>query len=102
MSQDDSFHAEVTTRNNSELHQYEVLVDGRLAGFAQYHPLPGQVDFHHVEVGREFEGQGLAGVLAHFAIDDVVAAGLRVIPNCEFMSAYLTKHHANDQFIDWP
>lgn len=102
MSQDDTFNADVTTRNNPELHRYEVFVGDKLAGFAQYRLTPGRVDFVHTEVAQEFSGLGLAGVLAHFAIDDVVAAGQRVVPHCPFIAAYLRKHHANDQFIDWP
>ncbi|MFJ3958053.1 GNAT family N-acetyltransferase [Arthrobacter sp. NPDC090010] len=102
MSQDDSFHTDVSTRNNPELHQYEVRVGERLAGFLQYRQTPGRIDFMHTEVSSDFEGQGLGGVLAHFALDDVVAAGLRVVPHCPFVAAYLKKHHANDQFIDWP
>jgi len=41
-------------------------------------------------------------VLAHFALDDVVAAGKRIIPNCPFMYRYLRKHETYHQYVDWP
>ena len=45
------------------------------------------MDFTHTETAEEFKGQGLGKVLAHFALDDVVASGKRIIPHCPFIPA---------------
>ena len=63
---------------------------------------PGHIDFIHTDTAEQFQGQGLAKVLAHFALDDVVASGKRIIPNCPFMYRYLRKHESYNQYIDWP
>ena len=101
-SAEDKFTANVSLRRNDEQHWYELLVDGQLAVQAFFHDLPGHIDFTHTETGRDFEGQGLGKVLAHFALDVVVATGKRIIPHCPFISSYLRKHEGYEQFVDWP
>jgi hypothetical protein len=38
----------------------------------------------------------------HFALDDVVASGKRIIPHCPFIAGYLRQHEGYGQHIDWP
>jgi len=88
----DSFRAGVTTVRNDKFHRYELRVDGELAVMSQFIDRPGHIDFTHTETKPQFKGQGLAKVLAHFALDDVVASGKRIIPHCPYIAAYLQKH----------
>ncbi|MET1020762.1 MAG: GNAT family N-acetyltransferase [Arthrobacter sp.] len=98
----DTFSPNVSTTRNDELHRYELHVGGTLAVEIQYIDEPGHVDFIRTDTAEQFRGQGLGHVLAHFALDDVVAAGKRIIPNCPFMYRYLRKHDSYTQYIDWP
>lgn len=102
MSTEDRFTPDVTLRRNDAHHRYELLVGGKLAVQCFFRDLPGHIDFTHTETSPDFEGQGLAKVLAHFALDDVVATGKRIIPHCPFVSSYLRKHEGYEQFVDWP
>ncbi|PNI07024.1 N-acetyltransferase [Arthrobacter sp. AFG7.2] len=102
MSTEDTFTPDVTLRRNDGQHRYELHVGGTLAVQSFYRDLPGHIDFTHTETGKDFEGKGLGKVLAHFALDDVVATGKRIVPHCPFIAGYLRKHEGYGQFVDWP
>ncbi|MFD5278497.1 GNAT family N-acetyltransferase [Pseudarthrobacter sp. NPDC058362] len=102
MSTDDRFAAGVSLARNDARHRYELSVDGQVAVKSFFRDLPGHIDFTHTETTEGFEGRGLAKVLAHFALDDVVASGKRIIPHCPFISGYLRKHEGYEQCVDWP
>ena len=68
-------------------------VDGELAGFAEYQLTDELVVFTHTEVDPAYEGRGVGGALARFALDDVQAQGTRkVLPICPFIKAWIGKH----------
>ena len=46
---------------------------------------PGVITFTHTEVDDAYEGQGLGGTLARYALDDARARGLEVRPLCPFI-----------------
>ena len=72
--------------------RYEVLVDDRLAGFAQYRVAPGRLIFTHTEVDPAFEGRGLGSRLAKAALEDTRARGLRATIKCPFIGDYIRRH----------
>jgi len=78
-------------RDNQEESRYEVLVGGRLAGFAQYRLDGKQITMYHTEVEPEYEGKGLGDELAHAALDDVRRRGLVLVPLCPFIAAYIRR-----------
>jgi predicted GNAT family acetyltransferase len=75
-----------------ERNRYEITVDGELAGFAQYRLAPDHITFVHTEIDDAFAGKGLAGVLVRHALDDARARGLRVVPVCPYVKAWIGKH----------
>ena len=46
----------------------------------------------HTEVLPSFEGKGLGARLVAGALDDIRARGLRVVPFCPFVRAYIRRH----------
>ena len=77
--------------NNKAHHRYELVVDGHLA--ATYYKIEGAViTFIHTEVPDELAGKGIGSRLVKGALDQVRAAGLKVIPECPFVKAYIGKH----------
>jgi uncharacterized protein len=72
--------------------RYEVVVDGTLAGFAEYTDRGNVRVFTHTEVFDAFEGKGVGAVLAREALDDVRAAGRTVVPRCPFIRAWIDRH----------
>ena len=83
---------DISVHDAPERSQYEISVDGVVAGFIAYRTRPERIVFTHTEVADEFEGRGLAGRLARGALDDVRARGLRVTPMCPFVAAYIRRH----------
>lgn len=75
-----------------EWSRFEIHVDGRLAGFAQYRAEPGTIRFIHTEIDEAYEGQGLGGRLARFALDAARTRGLAVYPDCPFIRGWIAKH----------
>src|SRR6476646_3458086 len=102
ISTEDEFSPAVSLARDDEHHRYELRVGGKIAVQSFFEDRPGHVDFSHTETARDFKGKGLGKVLAHFALDDVVASGKRIIPHCPFIYRYLRKHDGYYQCVDWP
>ena len=79
--------------DHPERHRYELEEGGKLAAQIQYRPHgAGTIELIHTEVPPEFEGQGFASKIAKFAFDDARRRGLKVIPTCTYLQAFLRKH----------
>lgn len=83
---------EVQVVRHPERSRFEIVVDGELAGFAQYQHRPGRMVLTHTVVDPARQGQGLAGRLARVALDAARAEGLRVVPECSYIADYIRKH----------
>ena len=81
-----------TVRDNPDESRYELVVDGRLAGIAQYRLNGERITMYHTEVEPEFEGRGLGDELARAALDDVRRRGLVLVPLCPFIAAFIRRH----------
>ncbi|MCF2523708.1 GNAT family N-acetyltransferase [Bradyrhizobium sp. G127] len=80
-----------TVQNNPSRKRYELAVEGHIA--ATYYALSdGVITFIHTEVPKELEGKGIGSRLIKGALDQARAAGLKVIPQCPFVKAYIGKH----------
>ena len=83
---------DIEIRNDPGAQRYIATADGREAGFAAYLRARGRIAFMHTEVNDEFEGHGLGGKLASFALDEARAEGLEVLPFCPFIRGYIERH----------
>ncbi len=78
-------------RNNPAKGRYELAVEGHIA--ATYYDISGSViTFTHTEVLKELEGRGIGSKLIKGVLDQVRAQGLKVVPQCPFVNAYIGKH----------
>lgn len=83
----------VEVNRNTEQNRYELYVDAKLAGHADYTVNDGLVTFTHTEVDPSFGGRGLASRLVHHALDDVRDAGDRkVLPVCPYVKRWIRRH----------
>jgi uncharacterized protein len=78
-------------RNNAAQNRFELDVDGHQA-VAYYRMTPGVITFIHTEVPQELSGRGIGTKLIRSALDMVRAQGLKVVPQCPFVSAFMGKH----------
>ena len=89
--------ADVQIRDNTEYRRYEARLDGQLAGFSQYRLRPGQLVFTHTKVDPAFEGRGVGSRLVRWELDDARRRGLKVVPVCPFVRAFIERH---DDYAD--
>jgi predicted GNAT family acetyltransferase len=78
-------------RNNIAAHRFELDTDGQMA-VAYYTMAPGVITFTHTEVPQALSGRGVGSRLVQGALEQVRAQGLRVVPKCPFVSAFMGKH----------
>jgi predicted GNAT family acetyltransferase len=78
--------------HNEPQSRYELRREGEITATAQYRAEGGAIRFTHTKVDERFEGQGLGSRLAAFALDDVKTRGLKAIPQCKFIAAYVARH----------
>ncbi|WP_433434465.1 GNAT family N-acetyltransferase [Nonomuraea sp. CA-141351] len=86
--------------DNSTESRFEVLVDGKVAGFTDYRLLPTKIVFTHTEVLPAYEGQGLASKLIGYALQASADTGLRVVPLCPFVAKYIERHPEFQELVD--
>lgn len=86
-----------------ELERYEGRVvggDARLEPAIVVYATEGDViALQHTEVPPELEGQGVARRLVQAVLDDVRARGLRVVPNCGYVRAFLRRHAEYQELV---
>lgn len=90
----------VTRESNPD--RFEITSDGAVAGFAQFLDRDGRRIFFHTEVGEEFGGQGLGGIVVGEAIDATREEGLTVVPVCPYVKKWLTKHPEHEDITAKP
>lgn len=83
---------DVKVQDNPGRHRFEILVDGEVAGFADYRERDGAVVVVHSEVDRAYRGKGLGGELARQTLDTLRERGAKVVPSCPFFAAYVADH----------
>lgn len=80
-------------RHEPDCARYTIWQDGQTVGLADYRVTPHEVRFIHTEVDPTRRGQGLAGRLVEFALDDVhVRTDLRVVADCPFVATWIGEH----------
>lgn len=80
------------TTVTEETGRFTIAVDGQTVGLADYVDGDGRRTFPHTEVGRAFQGRGLASILVGEALAATREAGLRIVPACSMVADYIDKH----------
>jgi predicted GNAT family acetyltransferase len=84
--------ATLSVRDNREALRYELVRGGEVLGFLLYRIEPDAVVLVHTDVDPAYEGQGLGSVLVKGALDDLRERGVRAVPVCPFVRAYIRRH----------
>lgn len=77
--------------NNEDYRRFETRI-GDYFALIDYIRAGNNIVFTHTEVPQVFEGQGIAGKMARTALEYAKAQGLRVVPLCPFVAAYIRRH----------
>jgi uncharacterized protein len=78
-------------RNNPALKRFELDADGDTA-VAYYSLAPGVMTLTHTETPMALRGRGIASRLVRGVLTAARAQGLKVVPRCPFVSAYIARH----------
>jgi uncharacterized protein len=78
--------------DNPRASRYELWLGATRAGLIQYRAKPGTILLVHTEVDPAFAGQGLGERLVAAVLADLRARGLKLVPLCPFVRAYLRRH----------
>ena len=77
--------------DNRAAHRFELATDAGGA-FAAYELAGDTITFTHTVVPEAAEGHGVGSALVAGALAQVRDAGLRVVPRCPFVAAYIGRH----------
>ena len=88
---------QIVVTDAAERKRFEATVDGELAGSLVYRSRQGLLALIHTEVEDRFEGHGLGGRLARFALDQAREQGLAVLPFCPFVNDWMKRHR---EYVD--
>jgi predicted GNAT family acetyltransferase len=72
--------------------RYEASIDDVQVGVVEYQLDGDVITFTHTGVPPEFEGHGIASVLARYVLDDARARKLAVLPRCPYISGWIKRH----------
>lgn len=81
----------MTLRDNTARSRFELDAPGATAVLT-YKLADGVMTLLHTETPPAARGRGLASQLVRGALDNARSRGLKVVPVCSFVSAYLAKH----------
>lgn len=84
--------------DNAAQSRFEMDVEGRIA-FVAYRRGDGVITLNHAEVPRELEGRGIGGKLVRATLDAVRAEGLKVVPRCSFVAAFIQRNAAYQDLL---
>lgn len=81
-----------TVEHKPEQNRFEILVDGVVAGHADYTVVGGVRDFDHTVTDPAFRGQGVAGTLVAAALDATRAEGVTIATSCSYVEKFVAQH----------
>jgi predicted GNAT family acetyltransferase len=72
--------------------RYELRLGDRAIGRLAYETRGDTLILTHTEVDHAWEGRGFGSRLVAGVLEDVTRRGLRVVPVCWFVAAYIRRH----------
>lgn len=86
-------------QHNEAASRYEILVDGELAGIADYTIRGDAVVFPHTEIDPSRRGEGLGAILVQGALDDVRPTGRKIVPSCWYVAQFVEENPSYEDLL---
>jgi len=84
--------------NNENDHRYEYHIEDFIAKI-EYIRSGERIYLTHTEVPTELEGKGIASSLVKKVLADIQEKGLKLVPLCPFVNAYIRRHPEWDSIV---
>ncbi|MBX3079201.1 MAG: N-acetyltransferase [Cryobacterium sp.] len=79
--------------NEPDNNRYTLRIDGEMASAVDYRVSGNSISFTHTFTDPKRRGQGLAGEIVEFAVDDVESTTeYRIVPMCWYVGEWFDKH----------
>jgi predicted GNAT family acetyltransferase len=92
----------VTVVHHSDDEYYELLVDGRQAGFLVYHVIGSHLSITHTVIEPAYRGRGLSSALVGRALDDIGTKSVTVSNYCAVVSRFVEKNPEYRDLLSLP
>lgn len=83
--------------DNPAAQRFELLLDGRVVGHADYEVQDETLVITHVVVQQQLEGRGYGSMLTRAVLEAARERRMSVLPLCSFARSYLRR---NPEFVD--
>jgi uncharacterized protein len=90
-SSSDAMGPAVDVHHNVAASRFEVVLDGHTS-ICDYRLQAGLMVMNHTVVPPELGGRGIAAAMVEAALAWARAEGLRVVPQCSYVAAYMKRH----------
>lgn len=84
--------AEYMLVDNTDLHRYEFRIADPPPRIEYRISRSGIIYLNHTEVPPGMEGKGVASELVHAALRDIDRRGMKLVPMCPYVAAYIRRH----------
>jgi len=74
-----------------ESNRFEVVLEGLICELI-YKRTEETLNFNHTGVPKSLEGRGIAAAMVREGLLYARAAGMKVIPSCPYVAAYINRH----------
>ncbi len=78
-------------RDNPATSRFE-MASGDAVAFVEYMRAGDRIVLIHTEVPEALSGRGVGSKLVRGTLEAVRTEGLKVVPRCEFVAAYIERH----------
>lgn len=78
--------------DNKERRQYEFHIEKHTPRIEYIKSSNGEIYLTHTEVPPALNGRGIGSLLVEKSLKDIEDQGLRLVPLCPFVAAYIHKH----------
>jgi len=79
--------------------RYELFLEGRMVGFADYHVDHDTVVLPHTVIQPSLRGHGLGERLVQGALDDIRTSGRRIEPRCWYVAQFVDEHPEYEDLV---
>ena len=85
--------------DNTAASRFE-MASGDAVAFVEYTRAGDRIVLTHTEVPEALSGQGVGSKLVRGTLDALRGGGVKVVPRCEFVAAYIERHPEYRDLLD--